>query len=160
MLLNVLLAAAVTLTYQGRTRQYLLYVPANPNGALILAFHGGGQTGAQMEATSGFDALADREHFIVAYPDAVDRVWYDGRDFGRKDVDDVGFAKAVVDDIARTHTVDRTRVFAAGLSNGANLVTRIGCEAADAFAAIAVVSGTIATNILSSCRPARPVAAI
>ena len=54
-------------------RQYPLYVPAAPNASLVLAFHGGGQRAPQMQRINGFDALADREHFIVAYPETFER---------------------------------------------------------------------------------------
>ena len=56
----------VTLTHQGHQRQYVLHVPDASNGALVLAFHGGGQRADQMRRISRFDALADRERFIVA----------------------------------------------------------------------------------------------
>src|SRR5262245_27773676 len=69
----------IDMAFQGRTRQYLLYAPAAPNGSLVLVFHGGGQTAAVIRRISGFDALADRERFIVAYPQAFERSWNDGR---------------------------------------------------------------------------------
>jgi polyhydroxybutyrate depolymerase len=153
----------VTLSFQGRARQYLLHVPAAPSGALVLAFHGGGQFASQMRHVSGLDAIADREHFIVAYPEAFERSWADGRGVTsaeKQGVDDVAFAKAVVADVARTHPVDRRRVFATGLSNGAILAHRLGCEAADTFAAIAPVIATITPAVAASCRPSAPVAVV
>lgn len=111
----------IDLVFEGRARQYVLHVPPAPNGALVLVFHGGGQRASQIRRISGFDALADREHFIVAYPEAFERSWADGRRVTiaeQQGVDDVGFAKAVVADIAKANPVDRSRVFAAGLSNG------------------------------------------
>ena len=156
-------ARRVDLAFQGRMRQYLLYVPASPNGSLVLAFHGGGQTAGQLQRITGFDALADREHFIVAYPEAFERSWADGRNetsAEKQGVDDVGFAKAVVADIAKTHNIDRSRVFATGLSNGGILTHRLACEAADAFAAIGPVIAAVATNTAASCRPRVPVAVV
>src|SRR6185295_825778 len=138
-------------------------VPPAPNGALVLVFHGGGQRAFQIRRISGFDALADREHFIVAYPEAFERSWADGRRVTiaeQQGVDDVGFTKAVVADIAKANPVDRSRVFAAGLSNGGALSHRLACDAADTFAAIGTVGGNIATNIVGSCRPSAPVALI
>jgi polyhydroxybutyrate depolymerase len=151
------------LPFQGRMRQYLLYVPAMPNGSLVLVFHGGGQRATQIQRISGFDALADREHFIVAYPEAFERSWADGRNVTSAEeqgVDDVGFAKAVAADIWRTQTIDRSRIFATGLSNGAALSHRLACEAADTFAAIAPIAGSIATGVVKSCQPSRPVGVV
>jgi polyhydroxybutyrate depolymerase len=51
-------------------------------------------------------------------------------------------------------------VFATGLSNGGILAHRIGCEAADTFAAIAPVIAAIPTRLASSCRPRVPVAVV
>ena len=153
----------VTLTFQDRPRHYLLHVPESPNGSLVLAFHGGGQPARLFERITGLDALADREHFIVAYPDAFERSWADGRgetSAEQQGVDDVGFAKAVVEDIARTHAVDRSRVFATGLSNGAILTHRLGCEAADTFAAIAPVIGAMAKRIRPTCHPSGPITVV
>jgi polyhydroxybutyrate depolymerase len=114
-----------------------------------------------MRQITRFDALADRHHFIVAYPDAVERSWADGRNdtsAEKQGVDDVAFAKSVVADIARAHPIDRARVFATGLSNGGILAYRIACEAADTFAAVAPVIAAITSTVASSCRPSVPVA--
>ena len=156
-------AQTVAISFQGRARHYLLYVPAKPAGSLVLAFHGGGQTAAQMQRITGFDAIADRERFIVAYPEAFERSWADGRNSTsaeQQGIDDVGFAKAVVEDIARVHTIDRSRIFATGLSNGGILTYRLACEAADAFSAIAPVIAAIATGRAQSCRPSVPIAVL
>ena len=46
-----------------------------PRGAyrpmpLVIALHGAGETGPEFAQDTGFSALADREHFLVAYPSA------------------------------------------------------------------------------------------
>ena len=154
---------SVTLTVKGIARRYLLHVPDSPNGALVLAFHGGGETPENQEEISKLDTLSDRSRFIVAYPEGVGKSWADGRGTTAADmqgVDDVGFAREIVMDIARTHAVDRTRVFATGPSNGGIFVSRLGCDAADLFVAIAPVIGTIATKLAPTCRPAAPVAVV
>ncbi len=89
----------VTVTFQNMQRRYLLHVPPNPSGALVLAFHGGSETPEEQEQLSGLDAVADRERFIAAYPAGIDRSWNDGRgttSAEKQAVDDVGFARAVV----------------------------------------------------------------
>jgi polyhydroxybutyrate depolymerase len=153
----------VALTFQGRIRRYLLHVPAAPTGALVLAFHGGGQFASQMREISGLDAVADREQFIVAYPEAFERSWADGRNTTaaeRQGVDDVAFAKAVVADIAKAYGIDRSRVYATGLSNGGMFSHRLACEATDTFVAIAPVAAAMATIVTGSCRPSAPVAVV
>jgi len=65
--------------------------------------------------------------------------------------DDVGFVTALLDEMEGTLCIDRDRVFATGMSNGAMLVHRLGCDLSDRFAAIAPISGTIAKGF--SCAP-------
>ena len=57
-------------------------------------------------------------------------------------VDDVGFTRAVLDDLAKVANVDAKRVFATGMSNGGILCYRLASEFSDRIAAIAPVCGT------------------
>jgi polyhydroxybutyrate depolymerase len=75
----------------------------------------------------------------------------------RRDVDDVGFVRAALDDAAQLVRVDRDRVYATGLSNGGMMSYRLGCEAAHDFAAIAPVG---ATSVLDACAPSEPVSVL
>ena len=68
--------------------------------------------------------------------------------------DDVGFARALVDKISSQACIDSKRVYSTGMSNGAFMSYRLGCEAADLFAAIAPVAGKIG---IPDCHPSRPV---
>src|SRR5665213_2284156 len=96
-----------TLTVEGRDRTYHLHIPASHRSPapLVFVFHGGGGQGSGIERTSGFDDISDREGFIVAYPDGVDRGWNDGRTDAplqgalRKQVDDLAFVRAMLADI-------------------------------------------------------------
>ncbi|HZR23737.1 MAG TPA: PHB depolymerase family esterase [Vicinamibacterales bacterium] len=156
-------AQSVTITVQGMSRRYLLHAPTAASGAVVLAFHGGGETPENQEEISNFDALSDRDRFIVAYPEGVGKSWNDGRGTttAEKDgVDDVAFAKAIVADIAKSHTVDRARVYATGPSNGGIFVNRLACDAADTFAAVAPVIGTIGTTYVPKCHPSTSVAVV
>jgi len=153
----------VTLPFQGTTRRYLLHVPDSPAGALVLAFHGGQETPENQQQISNFDALADRSRFIVAYPEGIGKSWADGRgttNAEHEGADDVGFARAVVMDVARTHAIDRMRIYATGPSNGGIFVNRLACEASDLFVAVAPVIGTIASRIAANCRPPAVVAVV
>ena len=154
---------SVTLIFQGTPRRYLLHVPDAASDTLVLAFHGGGETPENQQQISRFDALSDRSRFIVAYPEGIDKSWADGRGTtaaDRQGVDDVGFAKAVVMDIARMHAIDRMRIYATGPSNGGIFVNRLACEASDVFVAVAPVIGTIATKLAPICHPSAPVAVV
>jgi polyhydroxybutyrate depolymerase len=69
-------------------------------------------------------------------------------------VDDVGFLRAVVEKVTNDGCIDRKRVYASGLSGGGLMSYRLGCEAADMFAAVAPVSGA---TVFAPCKPSRAV---
>lgn len=146
----------------GRVRNYSIHVPAGapPAGGfpVILAFHGGGGSGAGMRGLTRFDTLADERHFIVVYPDGVDRHWNDGRSTIRNPQDDVGFVAALLDDLERRLPIDAGRIYATGMSNGALFAERLGCDLSRRIAAIAPVAGTLPSELAAACRPEREIA--
>ena len=156
----------VHLSFQGMDRTYLLHIPTGAGSAavpLVLAFHGGSQTAAQMEAMTGFSALADREGFVVAYPQGIENSWADGRGTtpaDKKHIDDVGFARAMVADIVKRAPINSRRIYATGPSNGGILSNRLGCEMAVTLASIGSVIGTIASNVAPGCKPSSAIAVV
>jgi polyhydroxybutyrate depolymerase len=82
------------------------------------------------------------------------RAWNAGTCCGepqRTNTDDVGFITAMVGAIEQEIPIDRARIYATGMSNGAMMALRLGCQT-DTFAAIAPVAGTLLTD----CSAARP----
>lgn len=152
------------MTIGGRVRTYSMHVPDRPapraGFPLLLAFHGGGGDGAAMRRLTGFDALADQRGFIVVYPNGVDRHWNDGRATIRNPQDDVGFVSALIDQFAAHQRIDRSRIFATGLSNGALFAERLGCDLSGRIAAIAPVAGTLPVDTSRNCRPAHEIAVL
>lgn len=158
----------------GLRRTYFLHVPPGlpPDRpvALVLAFHGGDllhsdAAGARMERLTGLDALADREGFLVAYPNGTHGNWNDGRDPSvsaahREGVDDVGFVSALIDDVAARFPVDLKRVYATGISNGAIFSHALAARLARRIAAIAPVAGGIAEPFDRAFHPERPVSVL
>lgn len=146
------------------TRTFRVHVPpgyvAGQPAPLVLMFHGGGGSGRQLQLRSArMDAVADREGFITVYPDGtgVLATWNGGLCCGRAvqdGVDDVAFVSALLDHLEGALCIDRRRVFASGMSNGAIMSHRLACELSERIAAIAPVAGTIG---VSTCAPARPV---
>ncbi|MCE9518296.1 MAG: dienelactone hydrolase family protein [Verrucomicrobia bacterium] len=155
-----------TLEAAGLKRSYNLHVPAALPGdkpaALVLVFHGSGDTGSGMEAFSKFSKLSDREKFIVAYPDAIGKNWNDGREVTcissqLNKVDDVAFAAAMIKDVSATQRVDAKRIFAAGFSNGGIFVHLLAARLGKQLAAVAAVSGGIAEPLAPKFNPVAPV---
>lgn len=152
------------LVHDQRKRTYRIHVPGNRSTrpALLLALHGGGGNSKSMERASRFSQIADREGFIVVYPDGIDKSWNDGRsgDFStahKEKVDDLGFLKALVEQVAITHDIDRQRVYATGISNGGFMSSRLAAEASEVFRAIAPVVAGIPKEWADSMALAHPV---
>jgi polyhydroxybutyrate depolymerase len=140
-------------------------LPAGRPAPLVLVFHGGRGDGAGVERLTGFDALADREGFLVAYPDGVGKQWNDGREVAdfetfREHVDDVAFVSALIDAIAKAHPMDAKRVFATGISNGGLFSHYLAARLSHRVAAIAPVAGGIAEPFRASFKPERPVSVL
>jgi len=140
----------------GHDRNYRLFKPANVSASapLVVMLHGGFGTGTQAERSYHWDSEADAGHFLVAYPDGLMRAWNAGSCCGEPqhtNADDVGFITAMVGAIGQQIPIDRARVYATGMSNGAMMALRLGCQT-DTFAAIAPVAGTLETD----CSGARP----
>jgi polyhydroxybutyrate depolymerase len=63
------------------------------------------------------DATADREGLVVVYPNGIDNRWKFGASGFDGEVDDVGFARAVVEDLGERGCFDTSRVYATGSSS-------------------------------------------
>ena len=154
MLTSLLLAASLAAgnrTISLGDRSYIVHMPA-AQGALpvVINLHGGGSNAESQQRYSGMDVVADREHFIAVYPNGTGRgrflVWNAGTCCGRapmQRIDDVGFIRAVIDDLGKRTPIDRHRIYATGMSNGSMMTYRLAAEAPDLVAAIAPVSGSM-----------------
>jgi polyhydroxybutyrate depolymerase len=103
------------------------------------------------------NTASDAHGFIALYPDGYESSWNAGLCCGAaadEGIDDVGFLEAVLDHASARLCVDRARVYATGMSNGGYMSHRLGCEAADVFAAVAPVAGGMG---IATCSPSRPV---
>ncbi len=139
------------------TRSYRLYIPTSYDKSkpmpLLVALHGGLGTGKAMEDISGFDRVAEARGVIVAYPDGVGRAWNAGSCCGspmERKVDDVAFMRNLIADVKTKVSVDASRVYGAGFSNGAMMVHRAACDAPGTFTAIAAVAGGIMLDCKAS----------
>src|SRR5258706_13016506 len=111
----------------GKPRSFVLYLPRDlrPGAPLLFMFHGGGGDGPMAREGTGheFDLLADRNGFIVAYPDGIDRSWtgcrqVQNRIAERRSIGDVSFVEAIIAQEVARHRIDPKRVFATGHSMG------------------------------------------
>ena len=149
------------MTSGGMERTYIRHVPPGYRSGtpipLVIDFHGASE-GAQVHVTnSALGRYGDAQDFVTITPQGLgtglDSYW-DTAFHDRIDSVDVRFVGDLLDEAERTLCIDERRVFAAGYSNGAFLVSAIACAYADRFAAVAAVAGV---RDYVRCPPARAV---
>lgn len=152
-----------TITVDGRERHYVVQAPPTSSAALpvVFFFHGGGGRGENL-ARVGFREMVTRENFLAVYPSGWKNNWNDGRNATRivsqqEGVDDVKFVRAIVDKLAASYRIDRSRIFATGVSNGGIFSHYLAARAADLFAAIAPVIGGLAEPVAPTFQPIHPI---
>jgi polyhydroxybutyrate depolymerase len=115
----------------------------------------------------GLAAVADRNGFALAFPDgtmdAQGKRFWNATDaccnFGGLPVDDVGYVRWILGDVAKHVHVDPTRVYGVGFSNGGFLAHRIACDLASSVAAVVSVAGAQWSDS-SRCTPSEPVSVL
>lgn len=150
-----------TLTFNGQLRSYTVFRPTSLDPKqlvpLVVAMHAYTVDSTWMETTTRFDQQAKHGGFIVVYPQGTNNSWNAGSCCGDNSNDDVGFIRALIDRLVSGGHIDPKRVFVAGMSNGGMMAQRLACELSDRIAAVASVSGALATD---ACSPARPISVL
>lgn len=153
----------IPLVHDGLDRPYLLHSPRAGTASrvpLLLGLHGRGIDGAWFDRLTGFSSLADEAGFALVLPNAIDERWNDGRNPAVEMTggpDDVGYLRAVIDDVIARLPIDDRRIYIVGLSNGASMAGRLACMHAEWIAGIAQVAGTAALDVVAGAHPSRPV---
>lgn len=162
-------ASLETLSHDGQTREFIVYVPSSYDGSealpLMLNFHGFGGTASDFMHWTDMQDLAEQENFILVYPQGTSLDGYPhwnsalpGPD-NKSSADDFGFVEAMLEDISSSYNVNTDRVYASGYSNGAFFSYALACYRSDLVAAVGSVSGTMA-GIIPDCNPSHPTAMI
>lgn len=149
-----------TLSVGGVERTYLMTVPDSYTGdapvPLLLNLHALQSDARQQLALSGFEAVAEREGFLLVTPSGIGGMWNVTGFPAPSTSDDLGFLTALVDALSSSWNVDTDRIYATGMSQGGFLAFDLVCGAGPALAAIAPVSGVMTPDMAASCAPARP----
>ena len=161
--------APKTQTYQiavnNRDREYIAHIPASCQSTdqdcpVVLVFHGGGGSAKAMMREGSWTEKAEDEGFLAIFPDGTPedpfkpgnfftnpQSWNDGS--GREglaavqqNIDDVAFVSVILDDLKSHFSIDESRIYVTGFSNGASISFRIARELSDRITAVAPVSGT------------------
>jgi polyhydroxybutyrate depolymerase len=150
----------------GIYRSYRLYIPASFNAAtrpLILNMHGLGSNAIEQQYYGNFMPIADTAGFYVVMPEgtSISGTTYWNVGFpGSGNVDDVKFLSVLIDTLARRYPVDKSRVYATGMSNGGYMAHLLGVSLNNKIAAIASVAGSIVPTVFASANAGRAVPAM
>ncbi|HEY6558036.1 MAG TPA: PHB depolymerase family esterase [Polyangiaceae bacterium] len=160
---------------QGVTRQYKVHVPPSYNPQVpmpvVFCFHGLSQNAVMFCVNgAGLHTKADAANFILVMPNGNANRWNAGGCCaGTPALDEVAFVRAIFRELGTHLNVNLDRVYATGLSNGGFMSYRLGCEAADIFAAVAPGAGGLLSNQIgwgnaasdfAVCNPSEPVSVL
>lgn len=153
------------------SREYFVYAPKNlKNPApVVLVFHGGGGpigTAEFMAERSGWIEKSQANGFLAVFPQGTIRDpekpvnvmanftdparnirdWNEGSlitTASKKNVDDLSYVNALLDDLSKKFSVDENRIYATGFSNGATMSYALGVQMGNRLAAIAPIAGLL-----------------
>jgi poly(hydroxyalkanoate) depolymerase family esterase len=158
-----------TMTWDGITRYYEVYLPANlpPNPPMVLMLHGTKLSvppKTPITLNWGWQAVADTNKFILVKPastyDPTSGQWnwnaffmdaaFPPAESGTCTVppatgcpDDAGFLRQLIVNLTAQYNVDPKRIYVTGMSSGGQMAHRVGVEISDLVAAIAPASGQL-----------------
>jgi polyhydroxybutyrate depolymerase len=146
------------LRHDGRDRRYVVEFPDAPGPRpAIFIFPGAGGTADRVRGFLGFSL--SEEGWVEVYPDAIGRVWSDGRALlsvgALRPGNDLGFIRALIAELTAEGRVDPDRVFLTGLSNGGAMTLLLLCQAPELAAGAAVHIMTLPVGL--DCPPGPPV---
>lgn len=141
-------------------RKFVVYVPKSYSRTrsvpLLLVFHGLGMNATSMTAVTGFNGVASRNNFIVAYCQAVKGKWNDGMR-NAQGVSDVKYVKAVIKSLNEKLSIDNRRIYACGLSNGGYFCQLLASAMPNTIKGISVVGSTVMSQALTSATNSKPI---
>lgn len=148
--------------FGGVERSWRIFVPqtyaAGTPIPLVLDFHGSGSSPERQAQISEFESLAAEQGFIVVTPKGAPVPSNRGRpswnvDLLEGDPDDVVFIRGLIGLLSEQYSIDSSRIYAAGMSGGGRMSSRVACDLADLVAAVGPVAGIRYPEI---CNPVRP----
>ncbi len=156
-----------TITVGGQQRTYELHVPSQYDGSsavpFIIDFHGITGNGPGQRNSSPYPAQTDPDGVIMAFPTGLPGPIGNAWNVGPccvADVDDVEFARAMIEDVSSEACIDPKRVYAVGFSMGGGMSHYLACHAADVFAAVAPAAFDLLEENVDDCQPSRPITVV
>ena len=159
--------------HSGLNREYLLYIPPNidnsENLPIIFNFHGYQGQAEQFFNQTDLVEIADNNGVVLVYPQGSDLPvgashWNAAPSsssstsfVNKSSTDDIGFFKALLDEINQNNIIDLNRVYVIGYSNGGMFSHFLACNTENIIAAVGDVAGTMLNETFNSCNPSSPI---
>ncbi|MEM9256914.1 MAG: polyhydroxybutyrate depolymerase [Pseudomonadota bacterium] len=150
------------LDVDGVQRSSLVYTPAalTEGAPLILVFHGSAGDGQMARMLYGYrwEALAEREGFVVAFPDGFEGHFNGCRKKGpysanELDIDDIAFMRKLINTLHRHMAINSDAVIATGVSNGGQMALRLALEAPELIRLAAPIATSMPVPENMGCEP-------
>lgn len=133
-------------------RAYSKFIPSSYSKdtsiPLVVLLHGYGATGAQQESYMKFESVAEKNKFILVYPDgttdSVGKRFWNATDACCNffsEVDDDAYLLSILKEMESNYSIDAKRIYFVGHSNGGFMSYRMACRHSDRIAAIASLAG-------------------
>jgi len=136
-------------SFEGLTRNYIVFVPKNvqPGMPLVVNLHGLTDNAVWQMDYSQMNRVADTAGFVVLYPDAIwpgfnSGLYYKDSPHTPPDVNDVGFISRLLDTMKARYDINVSRIYCCGYSNGGVMTERLARELGHRFAAGGIVAST------------------
>ncbi len=129
--------------FEEMERCWLTHIPTDyfvgNDHPLIINLHGYTGNKNALYNYSHFDVIAEENNVVVVYPQGYQDSWNAGwccgeaRDEG---INDIGFILKLIEYINSNLSIDETRIYASGHSNGCAMTHKLANEASEVFAAV------------------------
>ena len=155
--------------HDGLDRYYFIYIPDNLDSErsipVLFALHGYGSSARNHFSYTNYISIADAHNFTVVYPQGFpmnttlassSSHWNVGGWTVGSNVKDIEFIDTIIDLVQKKISIDTTRIYSSGMSNGGFMSYHLACNLSDKIAAIVSVTGSMTPETYSSCSPSHP----
>lgn len=147
------------ITVNGDKRTFLIYLPSKYKTTMLLPvvmiFHGTVADGRKIMNYTKYNISAEKYNFIAVYPEKSD--FYDWDLKQAEKSKDVKFISQLIDYLTIKYKADKSRIYEAGYSSGADLSMLLACTLPNKIAAFAPVGGNMRKHFLPGCQFKKPV---
>ncbi len=142
--------------------EYFIFLPDDYKKSLeyslVFIFHGGGRNTKQIMKYTKFNQLANKEKYIVVYPEALDPHWTEERKISiLPQNDDIRFIDELIKHLIKQYSINQHQNFAPGIFNGGFICIYLAYHLSNRIRAIAPVAANIPENISRNIKTKYPV---